>query len=127
MVYHPKQPASKSLHPRARLNSIGFALRGIRRLIIQEPNARLHLIASMIAVTAGIFRHINATNWLAIVIAIALVWLAEAFNTAIELLCDLWCGGAYHPRVKVIKDISAGAVLIAAMASASIAVFVFFF
>ena len=93
----------------------------------QEPNAKLHLIASVIIIIAGILRHINTMGWLAIIIAIALVWLAEAFNTAVEMLCNLWCKGVYHPQVKIIKDISAGAVLIAAMASIGIAVFVFFF
>ena len=49
---------------------------------------------------------------------IALVWMAEAFNTCIEMLCDLWCKGEYHPQIKRIKDISAAAVLFISIAAA---------
>lgn len=118
---------NKSVHPRARLGSIGFALSGIVQLIRQEPNAKIHLLATLLVIAAGFFRHLSKTEWLAIILAIALVWMAEAFNTAIEVLCDLWCNGEYHPKVKLIKDVSAGGVLIASIASMAIAVFIFFF
>lgn len=119
--------AEKSNHPRARLRSIGFALQGLRQLIMLEPNAQIHLVATIGVIAAGVIRHIGRYDWALIVIAIALVWIAEAFNTAIETLCDLWCKGAYHPKIGIIKDIAAAAVLIAAMASFVIAVCVFLF
>ena len=50
-------------------------------------------------------------------LSIGAVWTAEAMNTAIEMLCDLCCGGKYHPVVKRVKDVAAGAVLIAAAVS----------
>lgn len=118
---------NKSLHPRARLGSFTYAIRGIRHLVRREPNAKLHFAATIITITAGFLRHITMTEWIAIIIAIALVWIAEALNTAIELLCDLWCNGEYHPVVGTIKDLAAGAVLIASLASLTIGVIVFFF
>lgn len=119
--------AEKSNHPRARFRSIGFAVQGLRQLVMREPNAQIHLIATIAVIAAGMIRNIGRHDWGLIVIAIALVWVAEAFNTAIETLCDLWCKGTYHPKIKIIKDISAAAVLIAAMASVAIAVSVFLF
>jgi len=127
MVYHSKHIVCKSGRFRARLASIKFALSGIRHLVRQEPNARIHLIATVAVIAAGIIRHIDAGKWLAVIIVIVLVWLAEAFNTAIEMLCDLWCNGQFHPKVKIIKDISAGAVLIASIGSIATAFLVFFF
>jgi diacylglycerol kinase (ATP) len=62
---------------------------------------------------------------LALAIVIALVWMAEAFNTAVEMLCDLWCENKYHPQVKIIKDISAGAVLVAAMVAGITGIIIF--
>lgn len=119
--------SNKTIHPRGRLASIGLALRGIVQLVKQEPNAKLHFAATIFVIISGIIRHISKVDWLAIIIAIALVWMAEAFNTAIEMLCDLWCNNEYHPKVKIIKDVSAAGVLIVSMASVAIAVFVFFF
>jgi diacylglycerol kinase len=116
---------NKSMHPRARLSSFGYAIRGIGSLIRQEPNAMLHVMAAAIAVVFGLFRHISHGQWLALVIVIALVWIAEAFNTCIEMLCDLWCKGEYHPQVKRIKDISAAAVLIASVSAVAAGVIIF--
>jgi diacylglycerol kinase (ATP) len=109
---------NKSNHPRVRLSSFGYAIRGIGSLIHQEPNAKLHAAATIGAIGLGFIRHISPTQWTVLVIVIALVWMAEAFNTCIEMLCDLWCKGEYHPQVKRIKDISAAAVLFISIAAA---------
>ncbi len=117
----------KSLHPRARLSSFGYALRGIGSLTRQEPNAMLHALATAGAIALGFYCHISRGEWLALIVAIALVWMAEAFNTCIEMLCDLWCNGEYHPKVKLIKDISAAAVLIASISAVVSGIIVFLF
>lgn len=111
-------------HSRAR--SFAYALAGLKELFRQEPNAKLHAVATVVVIAAGIVKHINTTQWLAVIFAIGLVWITEALNTCIERLCDLTCGGEWHPTIKVIKDISAGAVLIAAMISVAIGILVFF-
>ena len=109
----------------ARLNSFGYAFQGIRQLVLKEAHSKIHLAATVLVIAAGFLRHISRYEWVALVFAVALVWVAEAFNTAIEILCDIWCRGAYHPKVKLIKDIAAGGVLIASIASIVIAFFVF--
>jgi diacylglycerol kinase len=106
---------NKSIHPRSRFNSFGYAITGIRSLVRLEPNAVLHTIATFAAIVLGFYRHISRGEWIALAIVITLVWLAEALNTCIEILCDLWCKGEYHPQVKIIKDIAAAAVLIASI------------
>ncbi len=115
------------MHPRDRMSSFGYAFRGIGSLFMKEPNARLHAAATLIALSAGWFRHISRMEWIALSIVIALVWIVEALNTCIEQLCDLWSKGEYHPQVKIIKDIAAAAVLISAFAALTTGIIIFFF
>lgn len=112
------------LHPAARWASIRYALNGIR-LLLQEPNAQIHLLATVAVIVAGIIRQLQAMQWAGIALAAGLVWTAEALNTAIEYLCDYACDGKFHPLIKKVKDISAGAVLLAAITSVIIAIFIF--
>ena len=116
---------NKSIHPRARLSSFGYAIRGIGQLFRQEPNAKIHALLTVVAIGLGVIRQISKGEWMALGIVIALVWMAEAFNTCVEMLCDVWCEGKYHPQVKIIKDIAAGAVLVAAVAAGVTGVIIF--
>lgn len=111
----------------SRKNSFAYAFNGIRLLLSREPNAKLHAIATAVAIAAGIVQDISATRWAVLAMVIGLVWVTEALNTCIEQLCNFSCGDQYHPAIKVIKDISAAAVLIAAIASVAAGVFIFIF
>ena len=115
----------KPLTIASRIRSFGYAFKGIATLVQQEPNAKLHFLATVVVIVAGIWQDISSMEWIALAIAIGLVWIAEAFNTALEMFCDLATEGKWHPVVKKIKDISAAAVLIAAAVSVSVALFVF--
>lgn len=101
---------------RARLKSFVYAGRGLRWLVQDEHNARLHLAASIAVVAAGAFLHVSANDWRWLIVAMALVWLAETFNTMVEELCDR-IQPDFDPVIGRIKDISAGAVLIASIAA----------
>lgn len=95
------------------VKSVGFAFEGIISLIKSENNARIHLIATFFVVGLGLLLNISQTDWAWILLAIALVWICEAFNTALEAMVDL-ASPEIHPLAKKIKDLSAAAVLIAA-------------
>jgi diacylglycerol kinase len=99
-----------------RLKSFGYAFTGLYELAKSEPNARIHLTATIFAVLAGFILRISNAEWCIISIAIALVWAAEAFNTVIEKLVD-HLFPEYHETARVAKDISAGAVLVCAIAA----------
>jgi len=115
----------KSICIKSRLLSFKYAIEGLRFLVRKEPNMLIHFIAAVIVLPAGFIKQLSGQQWIAIYGSIALVWLAEIFNTCIESLCDLCCGGQYHPKVKIIKDIAAAAVLIAAFASVVTGIIVF--
>ncbi|MES2703549.1 MAG: diacylglycerol kinase family protein [Bacteroidota bacterium] len=117
---------NKNLGLRSRTNSFGYAIRGLAQIFREEPNVKLHAIATVVAIAAGLIRHISKTEWIAIIIAIGLVWITETLNTCIERLCDFACNRQLHPEIKIIKDIAAGAVLLAAVVSVTIGIIVFF-
>lgn len=118
--------SNKNMTLTSRRNSIIYALNGIK-LLPGEPNIKLHLIATVGVLIAGFVKHLNGNQWIAIVAAIALVWICETINTAIEKLCDFACNMERSDAIKAVKDISAGAVLMASVTSVVIAVIVFFF
>ena len=97
-----------------RILSFGFAFTGIWELLKSEPNARIHLAATICALFLGYFLKISHSEWCIILIVIALVWAAEAFNTVVEKLVDHLFND-YHETARISKDISAGAVLICAI------------
>ena len=99
-----------------RIKSFGFAFTGLYELVKSEPNARIHLTATILAVLAGFLLRITNAEWCIISIAIALVWAAEAFNTVVEKLVD-HLFPEYHETARIAKDISAGAVLVCAIAA----------
>ncbi|MBC7552909.1 MAG: diacylglycerol kinase family protein [Taibaiella sp.] len=117
---------NKLFHIPTRLKAFGYALNGLRALW-REPHIKLHCIAGIVAIVAGCIKTLDHLHWIAIFIAISLVWIAEALNTAIEKLCDFACNHQLSPAIKKIKDISAAAVLLAAILSVSIAIFTFIF
>lgn len=116
---------SKRFSISSRFKSIQYALQGLAALVKQEHNTWVHLAATLAVIIAGFIRGISRLEWMGICLAIGLVWITEAINTAIENFCDLVTEGKWHPMVKRIKDISAAAVLIAAMMSICIALLVF--
>lgn len=106
------------------LASLGYAIKGIFVLVKEEQNAHIHFAATVIVIIAGIYFNISTVEWTMVLFAIGIVWVAEAINTAIENTLD-FINASHHPKIGKIKDISAGAVLIAALISISIASFVF--
>jgi undecaprenol kinase len=96
------------------IKSFSYAFRGIYEILRSEPNSRIHLIATVCALAAGILLRISRSEWCIIVIVIALVWAAEAFNTAIEKLTD-HLFPEYNNTARLAKDVAAGAVLVCAI------------
>jgi diacylglycerol kinase len=110
--------------PTARWLSIRHAARGVAVVLRTQHNAWLHAIATGVVLTAGFFVGLSRLEWCAIVLAMMAVWTAEALNTAIELVVDL-ASPDVHPLAGRVKDVAAGAVLIAACGAAIVGIFVF--
>jgi diacylglycerol kinase (ATP) len=96
-----------------RFKSFRYAFAGLKVFFQTQHNARIHALATVVVVAAGFFARLSGVNWVLIMIAVAIVWMAELFNTAIEALCDMVMP-EQHPKIKFIKDVAAAAVLVSA-------------
>jgi len=109
---------------KARLRSFGFAFEGISAFFRTQHNAIVHACATIVIIPLAAYCNISSAKWMALLIAIALVWMAELFNTAIEKVCDM-VSPQRSAQVKFIKDVSAAAVLIAAILAFIIGLIIF--
>ena len=100
---------------RTRVQSLGFALQGLREAWHTEPNLRLHATLGTLAIVTGMWCHLALVEWLWVSFAIGLVLFAELMNTAIEQTVDLVVGHRPDPLARRVKDVSAGCVLTAAI------------
>jgi diacylglycerol kinase (ATP) len=103
----------------ARARSFRYAFAGLGFMLRTQHNAWLHAAATAAVCAAGFALHVTPADWRWLVAAIALVWMAEAMNTAFEHLCDV-VSPEFHLSVLRCKDVAAGAVLICAAGAAGL-------
>ncbi|MBL8547258.1 MAG: diacylglycerol kinase family protein [Hyphomonadaceae bacterium] len=101
---------------KARLKSFTFAFEGFAHMLRTQHNAWVHLAATVLVVALGFLLNVSADAWRWLIVALALVWVAEAVNTAFEHLCDV-VQPEFSTSVKRSKDIAAAAVLVCVVAS----------
>lgn len=101
---------------RARGKSFRYAFDGIKAFFNEEHNARIHLAATIIVIILSIVLPVTIIEIIVLVLSIGFVWVAEIFNTTIEKAMD-FVSTESDSRIKVIKDLSAAAVLVAAAAA----------
>ena len=106
-------------------DSFKFAFKGIASAVKRERNMRVHTAVAFYVIVVGLIAGIRMYEWIAVIVCIGAVLAAELLNTALEELCD-----ALHPgrsdAIGRAKDISAGAVLVFAIAAAAVGIIVFF-
>jgi len=105
-------------------SALKSALIGIQSLLKESRNARIQSVVFLCVCVTGLYVQITLYNWLWILAASTLVLTMEALNTSIEHLADL-ISSEYHPKIKILKDIAAGAVLLASIFSVVVACVVF--
>jgi len=108
----------------SQVQSFKAAFNGIKLLVCEERNFRIHLFFAILAIASCVFFGVTKSEWITVLILIVLVLSAEAVNTCIESICDL-VSPDYHPLVKKIKDIAAGMVLIFALVAVIIGCILF--
>ncbi|MCB0586708.1 MAG: diacylglycerol kinase family protein [Phaeodactylibacter sp.] len=107
-----------------RVRSFRYAFKGIAGLFYSEPNARIHLIMTILVLILGFLFTLSPVEWALIALAIGLVFAAEAFNTALEHLVDL-VSPEYNELAGRAKDTAAAAVLFSAMGAAALGLILF--
>lgn len=101
-----------------------FAWEGIIEAIKLERNLKVHLSITCIVFLLGWFVHLTLMEWVIIVLVIGFVLALELVNTAIEEIIN-YLKPEIHPHAKLIKDIAAGAVFIAALTAAIVGLLIF--
>lgn len=115
---------SRSFQFTGRIRSFRHAIAGLLRMIRCQHNAWIHLAATAIVLAVGFLFGVSAADWCWIILAISIVWTAEALNTAFEFLADA-ASPEFHPLIRDAKDVAAGAVLVTALAAAVIGTIIF--
>lgn len=98
------------------LHTFSHAWGGIKAVVIEEPNCKVHAFFTAAAILAGLFFKLSMLEWAVLFLVIGFVWAMEAINTAVEHTVDL-CTSEYKPAAKAAKDAAAAAVLFAALTS----------
>ncbi|MEH6904325.1 diacylglycerol kinase family protein [Neobacillus drentensis] len=107
------------------LGTFSNAFAGILVALKSEKNMKSHLFCSIIVLLVSYYFSITKMEWIFILFAIGGMFALELVNTAIERVVDL-VTAEYHPLAKQAKDMAAGAVLIYAVLSIAIGIFIFF-
>lgn len=125
------EPAPNLVPPAARLGllrrraaSFGHALRGVGAALRSEVHLQFHALSTVVVIGLGFYFGLGALEWALVALAVAGVWAAELFNTAVETLTNLVSPG-YHPLAGKAKDVAAGAVLLAALGALVVGALVF--
>ncbi len=107
------------------IGSFNYAVTGIIMALQTEKHMRIHYGIALSVIIASLFFDFTKTEFLILLFAISLVIVTEMINTAIEKAIDMITTD-YHPLARVIKDVSAGAVLVASMNSLVVGYLLFF-
>lgn len=112
--------SSKNFH----VLSFKYAFEGLIAALKEEPNLKFHLLAGLIVILISIYLKISTIDWIIITLVIGFVIAIELTNTAIEKVVNEFTD-QIHPGAKLAKDISAAAVLVAAVTAAVVGLIVF--
>ena len=115
---------SKKFTLKSRLGSFRFALNGLRLLLKNEHNSRIHLASAIAAAGLGIVVKLDHYEWSLLIIAIGLVFIAELLNSSVEALADR-VDPEWNELIMKAKDYSAAAVLISAIIALAVGGLIF--
>jgi diacylglycerol kinase len=105
------------------LDSFRFAFVGLWYALRTQRNTRVHLSIAAAVVVVGLCLNLSRVEWAVLTLTIGFVLVSEMLNTVAETLVDLVSPG-YHPLAKIVKDVTAGAVLLTAIVSAVVGLLV---
>jgi len=109
---------------RSFMSGFVYAAAGVIEAIKSQFNIRCHFVATIFVIGLSFYYHLNPTEWCLILLSISIVWTTELLNTALDYLTDS-DSPEYNFLASKVKDIAAGAVLIAALLSAAVGLIIF--
>lgn len=100
------------------------AINGLKFFFKNERNGIIQAGVAIFVLLAGLYLRLSATEWIIMLLCICAVIAMEMMNSALEHLCNL-VHKEFHPTIKIIKDVAAGAVLFASIVSVIIGLIIF--
>ncbi|MFH1459203.1 MAG: diacylglycerol kinase [Candidatus Omnitrophota bacterium] len=113
------------MHRRRLFESFNYAIEGFMYVLKTQRNMRLHFLSAIIVLLFGVYFNFSKEKLVLLLLTISFVFIAEMFNSALELIIDL-ITDEFHPLARIIKDIAAGAVLVAAINAVFVGYLLFF-
>lgn len=107
------------------IDSFNYAVSGIITSLKTEKNMKVHYIIAIVIIISSLFFDFTRIEFLLLLFSISLVVITEMINTALERVVDLITED-FHPLARIVKDVAAGAVLIAAINSIIVGYLLFF-
>ncbi|MDF0717317.1 diacylglycerol kinase family protein [Muricauda sp. 334s03] len=107
-----------------RIKSVGYALKGMFLLLRTEPSIKIQFVIALAVTSLGFYFNISNTEWILQLLSIGLVMGVEGLNTAIEKICD-YIQPDLDPKIGLIKDISAGAVMIVSVLASIVGLIIY--
>ncbi len=105
-------------------SSFQCAFQGLYTALKSERNLKIHTLISILVCAGGWYVGFSRTEWIALVLCITLMMATELMNTALEYTCN-YIEPSIDERIRIIKDISAGACLIVALGCSVVGLFLF--
>ena len=121
------EPQTPPPHKRifwGRIASFKYAGQGVAFMLRTQHNAWIHATITLIVVAGGLAFGVTANEWCWLILAMASVWTAESFNTALEIITDI-ASPEQRPAAGRVKDVAAGAVLLCAIGATAIGFIIF--
>lgn len=106
------------------MRSFTFAAAGLKDMLMTEANAWVHAAATAIVLVVCFWLRVDRTAFALIIMAAVSVWVAETFNTVLELMVDMVTTEKYSAIARRAKDIAAAAVLITTMGAVLVGILV---
>ncbi|MFH1889068.1 MAG: diacylglycerol kinase family protein [Candidatus Omnitrophota bacterium] len=106
------------------LESLKLAVKGIVYLFLYHRNMRIIFMLGVAAILLGFYFNLKGIELVALSITITLVFVAEIFNTAIEIMVDMF-KKEYNTQIKLVKDIAAAVVVLTSLNAAAVGYILF--
>lgn len=107
------------------IKNVAFASEGLKYFFSTERNGRIQAFIGLAVIVSGLLVGLSRIDWCIILGCMALVIGLEMMNTALERVCEM-LSTEFHPMIKIIKDVAAGAVLWVSVFSVIVGIMVFF-
>ena len=107
-----------------RIQSFKYAGQGVAHMLRTQRNAWIHAAMTAAVVAVGLFFRVSGNDWCWLILAMASVWTAESFNTALEIIVDI-ASPEWRPAAGQAKDVAAGAVLLCSAGATAVGLIIF--